>query len=864
MPPVQFMFRRFWLIGVVVLALAPATARAQSARLTLDKNDLYADLPFVVAIVTEGFDESPTPEQPKLTIDGAKVTPIGVSPNVSTSIQIVNGRRTDSRRVQFVMRYRVEAPKAGTYEIAPVTVSQGAKTATTQGGRVQVSDVQETADMALELSLPDRPVWLGEMVPIEIDWYLRRDVSDHQIVVPIFDLESSFSVVPAAASGRPSLAFQAGSREIELPYSRDTVQRGGNQYTRFRFSALIAPLEAGKIAIPASKVVASLQVGTGRDQFGFPAPRLALFKASDKPRELEVRPPPLANRPASFSGAVGTSFSIAVEAKKSVVQLGEPIDLVITIRGDARLDSLALPKLDAEGSLPMANFSVPDEAPPGELSEDGRTKVFRVAVRVVGKDTREIPPIPFSYFDPTRAAYGTAHSEPIALSVKGSAIVSAGDVVGTTRPQATNGSASPADPTGGVPSQGSLSGADLSLSAPSRTLSAPLSLAAITPLLAAAYTLPLLFFMFLVWRRRTAEDRGERAEIKAARRAMDSAIVKAIDTPATESIGPLTTALRGLARQLGIEPKQLASIIAELETAAFDPTAKNHPIDAALRQRVETMVKDWTTAAKRPGAAATTVTALLCCILATAAARADAAGSGLGNARNAYQAALAKTERAERASGFSRALTLFAEVSTAHPRAPELWIDRGNAALGAGEFGQAVLAYRRALALSPGSARAERNLAWVRANAPAWIPRPVTKGAVDSLFFWHASLTVAQRHLFGAAAFALAFLLFAPIASDRRWRRVCIGAGAVALTVWVAMLASVLLDRDISRDAVIVVDAAELRSADSAGAPLAIEAPLPGGTEVSVAETRSGWARIELADGKSGWIAEASITRVVD
>ena len=50
----------------------------------------------------------------------------------------------------------------------------------------------------------------------------------------------------------------------------------------------------------------------------------------------------------------------------------------------------------------------------GEI--DGDTKVFNVALRVLDDSVREIPALPYAYFDPEVGEYRTALSRPIALS----------------------------------------------------------------------------------------------------------------------------------------------------------------------------------------------------------------------------------------------------------------------------------------------------------------------------------------------------------------------------------------------------------------------------------------------------------------
>ena len=52
--------------------------------------------------------------------------------------------------------------KAGRYAVPPLTVTQGAKKATAQGGNFEVAAVPQTDDMKLEVSFPDRPVFVGD------------------------------------------------------------------------------------------------------------------------------------------------------------------------------------------------------------------------------------------------------------------------------------------------------------------------------------------------------------------------------------------------------------------------------------------------------------------------------------------------------------------------------------------------------------------------------------------------------------------------------------------------------------------------------------------------------------------------------
>jgi len=98
----------------LVLALAgTAAAEEPRAQFRLDGGSPHVDVPFQLELAVEGFDESPAPDLPTLELPNATITPLGATPNVSRSIQIINGRRSDSVRVTWSLRWRIEVHKPG-------------------------------------------------------------------------------------------------------------------------------------------------------------------------------------------------------------------------------------------------------------------------------------------------------------------------------------------------------------------------------------------------------------------------------------------------------------------------------------------------------------------------------------------------------------------------------------------------------------------------------------------------------------------------------------------------------------------------------------------------------------------------------
>ena len=841
--------------ALVVWALAVFGRPAGGAELslTVEAEALHAAMPFVLTLTAKDFDEAPTPAPPALAIDGCETTYSGVSPNVSSSIQIINGRRSEWREVAFVFRWRVLCAAAGRYLVPALRVEQGGTAASTPAANFEVTDVPASTDMIVRLRLPDRALWAGETFDAAVEWLLARDVSDHRFSVPLFQLPDAQAQPPTTTgqAGR-AVRFAAGAGEIELPLHRDEVRERGRPYTRFTFPVRVTLNKPGTRDVAPIQVVAQLQTGTVRDGFGFRRARHELFRAVGQRRQIVVRPLPQANRPASFAGAIGSGFAIELQASRTVVAVGDPIELTIRIRGDGPLTGLSLPPLAGPQALPTAHFTVPDDSPPGVVDEDGRSKRFAVTARVRSAEVREIPAIAFAYFDPAAGEYRIARSQPIALSVGAAQLVGVDDVVASPRPAApTRGNGERQS----TSAPATLVGADMSQSAPAATFARPWGSGPVGAWLGALYGLPAIIALASFYLARTG---GRRAKSQTTRRALaELERALASNAPAREAAPAIITALRRCGNLAGADSSAWAAPLARLETQAFDPAAAQSQVPADLVDELRALARGWSKAPARSPASA--AVALAAAVVMSAGAQAGSDHVGTEDARAQYQAALAETDGLRRVGLFAKAERGLRQAAAAHPQAAELQVDWGNAALGARDMGRAALAFRRALHVAPGNERAAANLSWLRARMPVWLPRPASAGALDSLLFWRGRFTSAQLHLIGGGAFAVAALL---LAAWFRWRRAGLRAAAlVAAVIWLAGTGSALAGGT-ETGAVVLEDGALLRSADSVGAAPAFANPLPAGTEVQILEARPGWLRVALADATKGWLQASALARV--
>jgi tetratricopeptide (TPR) repeat protein len=227
----------------------------------------------------------------------------------------------------------------------------------------------------------------------------------------------------------------------------------------------------------------------------------------------------------------------------------------------------------------------------------------------------------------------------------------------------------------------------------------------------------------------------------------------------------------------------------------------------------------------------------------------------------AYDQAMASMDRDARLEHFRRAERLFSSLVDEGYESADLYTNTGNAALQAEHLGAAVLSYRRALALAPGSEPATQNLGHARGLLPDWVPTPPEAGVLDSFFFWSRNTSRASREQLAAACFGSMMLcLGGALYTRRAGLRLAAAASGV---LWIGLIVTLFFGptRDAGHQGVIS-QATVARAADSINAPRRFSDDLPAGTEVRILEDRGGWLQIELHNGRNGWIIASALERV--
>ena len=416
--------------GVLTLFILLSTgiAAAQDVRVQVARGPYYLGQPFELQVAVNDFEEEPTPVVEAPEIDGGRLRYVGVSPSTSTSISIVNGKMSRTREVKFIFRYELLPLRRGVLRVPEFEVSQGTISRQSRGIQLEVAAVPRNDGIALSLEVPEGPIFVGQKVPIAIEFRLdldtRRDLVNYSIEVPLFNLPSLRFMDAPLADADTNLVIETNAGTLRLPAVSKEMRIGGREVLVVRAERTLIALSDEPIQADAASVFVEQGTRYRQDLFNQRhATASQKFMATDRPVEIEVADVPRAGRPPSFAGAIGEGFTLEVTADRSVVQIGEPIQLNFHLRGNGDLTSARLPELDAEGLFDPNLFRLPEEPPAGIVDEDG--KHFEATLRVLDAEVREIPALSYSWFDAESRAFETTHSRPIALSVGAAEIIGA-------------------------------------------------------------------------------------------------------------------------------------------------------------------------------------------------------------------------------------------------------------------------------------------------------------------------------------------------------------------------------------------------------------------------------------------------------
>ena len=583
---------------VSTLLLAASPAFAQQAGLQVAQGPYYVGVPIDLQLVLEGFLEEPSPEVTATPPPGTTLTFVQARPQVSSMMSIVNGKVTQSKEVRFGFVYQLTPSSPGRITLGPFTATQGPHSVQSRTITLNVTEIPVATGQKLRVALPPAGIFIGQRVPVTVEWWTEAGLADRlynqRMNLPLFLDTTNFQFLDEKKpDSRIAISVDTPTGATDFAADVKQVMENGKQWVVRSFTRTLVPVGSGRFDLGRASLYCDEAVAWRRDFFGTRVPsQVRKLRVASDPLVLDVKAVPAVGRPASFAGAIGQGFTLDVAADRTVVQTGDPVRLTFTLHGDGSFDSASLPPLGEAGLSPK-QFRLPDGEVAG-IVEHGAKK-FEVTVRVLDPGVREIPPVEYSWFDPSTGGFDSTRSEPIALSVKAATVVGAGDVVSASpaevpeeeEPGGANGKDSPAAKPGSRadgPARApafTLTGADLSIETDLSRLRASSSSLLGSPSLAwGAYVVGIMLLVAGVVLRRRRDTDPAVARLAADRKALRGRV--ASDRSARE----VAEALRKLiALHDGTRSSDADDVLARLDEAVYAPGGASAAVAEDLRRR---------------------------------------------------------------------------------------------------------------------------------------------------------------------------------------------------------------------------------------------------------------------------------------
>jgi hypothetical protein len=345
---------------------------------------------------------------------------VGSSQNQSssTSIQIVNGKMTQTVTMNYLFYFNVAPKRTGSFTFPALTVNiDGASYSSNSFVVTAGKEPVQTSDVKFSLSLSKKSLFVGEQALLTLQIAIKAQA-------PAQVTQQGFS--QSLDRMEKSLGREFTVARLSNQVKGVSQAIGGEAYSVFRVQYAVFPLTAGAVTIAPQSLdyVALKRVQNRRradpffDDFfsnGFfdnsvqQIPKTVLSNATTV--HVLALPP----APAGFSGAVG-SFSLNAQADPRQVAAGDAVTLSIGIRGNTRpgsMGEIVMPKLpDCEVFAPEKHVSI-DTSANGISCQKG----YKYLVVPRQEGTLVIPPVEWVYFDPASQSYKTLGADTMKCTV---------------------------------------------------------------------------------------------------------------------------------------------------------------------------------------------------------------------------------------------------------------------------------------------------------------------------------------------------------------------------------------------------------------------------------------------------------------
>ena len=350
---------------------------------------------------------------------------MGPSTSTQSSFQMVNGHTSSTSSVTYT--YIVVATKNGTFTIPPAHATVDGKTVTSNEVRIKVSG---QAQQGGRQQSRQQSGGNGELRPAGTaisgsDLFIHVSASKQHVreQEPILLTYKVYTLVGLTQlSGKMPDLKSFYTREVPLPQEKSFKIEtfNGRQYRTVTWQQYVMfPQATGKLEIPAI-TYDGIVVQQNRNVDPFEAffnggSGYVEVKKQIKAPAITIQVDPLPQRPANFSGGVG-SFDISAQVDKTEVKANDPVNLRVVVSGVGNMKLLKQPVVKMPKDFDSYDAKVTDKT---KLTVNGLegSIVYDFLAVPRHQGTFEIPAIEYTYFDTKTNAYKTLRTEPFTLKV---------------------------------------------------------------------------------------------------------------------------------------------------------------------------------------------------------------------------------------------------------------------------------------------------------------------------------------------------------------------------------------------------------------------------------------------------------------
>lgn len=853
--------RKFYTIIILLLAVVAAEAQ----RITVDvPSHVEVGEQFQIEYVVNtqhvrGF-------QPGNMPDGIEIL-YGPSTSSQSSFQIVNGHTSSSS--SMTITYVARATKRGTFTLPSAQANVGGHVVSSHHARIVAVGSSRASSSGGSANNEDEEMEARHRSPstgrLADDLFIRvtankKHVHEQEPILLTYKVYTLLDLTQLDGKMPDTKGFH--TQEVKLPqqktFHKETVN--GRTYNCVTWSQYVMyPQMTGQLEIP-SITFHGIVMEEARDPISFiTGGGYQEVRRDIKAPGMKIQVDPLPAKPAGFSGGVG-HMNISAQLNKTDVKAGDPINLRLVVSGVGNLKLVKQPDVVFPADFDKYDAKVTDKTSLTANGVEGNM-VYDILAVPRKEGTYTIAPVVFTYYDTHTNSYKTLRTQSFTVNVaKGDGTVGTVSDYTAVKDEDIHG----------------IMEGKITRRSVSEFFYGSVGYWIIVALLVAA--IAVVLFMF----RRTAIERADIARLRgknankvATRRLRKASSLMKKNSP-DEFYDEVLRALWGyvgdklnmpatelsrdnISERLashGVDDATIDKFIGALDECEYMRYAPgdargnmNRTFEAAMTAITDiegVMKKQKKASASQPGTSAMMLLAVIVMLLGSPLFSLPANAITKDNADTEYKK-----------GNYLQAVKDYQELLKGGPSA-ELYYNLGNAYYRLENITQAVLAYERALQLSPGDDDIRFNLQMARQKT---IDKITPESEMFFVTWWNQLVSImgvdtwAYTALISLALFVLLLLVY--LMADRvALRKLGFYGGLLLLLLFVLSNVCAAIQRSHIEErsgAVVISSSASVKKIPTATSAEAFL--LHEGTKVKIRDRSiKNWFGVKLEDGREGWI----------